>query len=373
MKIAHLSDTHLGARQMHYTYDGGRNIREQDIYDAFVKAVDKILELRPAAVVHAGDLFDGYHPSAAALGVALDQVARLRDADIPIVIISGNHSTPRVAAVDHVFALLERFGGVHAVHTEPRVVAIGEVAVTAIPHCNDRDQLSAWITNAEPSPQHRFNVLVAHVGLDGLGHVGASEAGSVAVSGETLEAVASFGYIALGHLHKFDRPRINAVYAGSLERITWADDARHKGIVEVDLAADPLDGAYVTLHAMDGRKHLRLPEIEALQADNLTDAILCAAQRDDLNGSIVKLPIRDVTVEAFGAIDRRKINTAFKDCLHLELDAHFLDAPSAGTNLAAPQELRDFLSQRAPRGVEPGTFIARAESYISKAAEEIGA
>jgi len=373
MKIVHLSDTHLGARQMHYTDARGRNAREQDIYNAFAAAIDKVLELQPDAVIHAGDLFDGYHPSAAALGVALDQVARLRDAQIPIVIVAGNHSTPRGAATEHVFALLERFGGVHAVHASPRLVEIGALTVTAIPHCNDREQLRQWITEAEPVASASFNVLVTHVGLDGLGHVGSAEAASVELSGETLEAVASFDYIALGHLHKFDRPRINAIYAGSLERLSWADDARRKGIVEVDLAADPLDEAFITMHALAGRKHLRLPEIDASQTANLTDAIVAAAERDDLEGAIVRLPIQDVTVEVFGAIDRRTINAAFKDCLHLELDPHFLDAASAGANPAAPQDLRDFLAQRCPVGVDPAGFIARAEGYMTKAAEEIGA
>jgi DNA repair exonuclease SbcCD nuclease subunit len=372
MKIVHLSDTHLGARQLHYTNERGRNVREQDVYDTFAAAVEKILELRPAAVIHAGDMFDGYHPSAAALGVGLDQIARLRDAGIEIVIASGNHSTPRAASADHVFALLERFGGVHAVHHEPRVIEIGGLAVTVIPHCNDREQMSAWITQAEPAAKSRFNVLVAHVGLDGLGHVGASEAGSVELAGETLEAVADFNYVALGHLHKFDRVRQNAAYAGSLEQLTWADDAS-KGILEIDLAVDPLEDGFMTKHQIACRRHLCLPAVDASQSENLTTAIVAAARRDDLEGAIVKLPIRSVMVEAYGGIDRRQVSAAFEDCLHFELDPTFIDAASTGANPAAPQDLRDFLSHRVPKGVEASEFIARAEACLTRAAEEIGA
>ncbi len=373
MKLAHLSDTHLGLRQLHYTLDGGRNTREQDIYDAFARAVDKIIDLRPDAVVHSGDLFDGFHPSNAAIAVAFDQFERLHEERIPTVVIAGNHSTPRVAASDHVFGLLDRLRCVHAVHEQPELVEIGELAVTAIPHCNDPNQLREWITQAKPSRAHRFNVLVAHVGLDGLGHVGASEAGHIALSGKTLEEVADFTYIALGHLHQFDRPRINAVYAGSLEQITRADDARRKGIVEVDLAADPLDDSYVTQHKIKNRRFLTLPEVDGSQTDNLTAAIVAAGKRHDIGGAIVKLPIRDVPVETYGAIDRRAIAKAFKACLHLELDPDFVDATSAGPHPGAPQELRDFLATRLPRGVEPAKFIARAEAYMTKAAEEIGA
>lgn len=373
MRIVHLSDTHLGFRQLHYTRDGGRNARELDVYAAFERAIDKIIELRPAAVVHSGDLFDGFHPANAATLVAVDQFARLHEAGIPTVVIAGNHSTPRAAAADHIFALLNRFDFVHAIHREPQVIEIGELMVTAIPHCNDREQLRDWITNARPSASHRFNVLTAHVGLDGLGHVGSAEAGHITLSGETLEAVAEFTYIALGHLHKFDRPRINTVYAGSLERLTWSDDAKRKGIVEIDLSADPLGDGYVTLHPIEGRRFVRLPEIDATQVENLTEAVVVAPGSNEIAEAIVKLPIRNVPIEIYGAIDRRLVAEAYKDCLHLELDPHFIDATSAGPHPGAPQDLRDFLATRVPHGVEPTTFIARAEAYMTKAAEEIGA
>ncbi|MET0600598.1 MAG: exonuclease SbcCD subunit D [Baekduia sp.] len=375
MKLAHLSDTHLGYRRYHYTVEGGRNTRERDFYKAFERAIDEIIELQPDAIVHSGDLFDGFHPSNTAMLVAVKQFKRLQKAQIPTVVIAGNHSTPRVAATDHIFGLFNQLDCVTAVHVQPEVIEIGELAVTAIPHCNDPAQLREWINAARPSTAHRFNVLVAHVGLEGLGRVGASEAGNVEVSGEALEAVAGeFTYVALGHLHKYDRrARMNAVYAGSLERVTWADDAPEKGFVEVGLAADPLGDEFVKLHPIEGRRFLRLPEVVASQTDNLTDAIVAAAERDDLDGTVVQLPIRDVPVEAFAAIDRRAIAKAFEHCLHLELDADFVDATSAGPSPGAPQELRDFLSTRVPRGVDADMFIARAEAYMTKAAEEIGA
>ncbi|HWX98146.1 MAG TPA: hypothetical protein VNZ01_14990, partial [Solirubrobacteraceae bacterium] len=115
-----------------------------------------------------------------------------------------------------------------------------------------------------------------------------------------------------------------------------------------------------------------LPAVDASQTENLTEALVAAAQRDDLSGAIVKLPIRSVTVQAYGAIDHRQVSAAFKDPLHLELDPTFADAVTGGSP-AAPQDLRDFLSRRVPRGVESSEFIARAEACVTRAAEEIGA
>ena len=151
MRIAHLSDTHLGLRELHHTDAEGRNVREQDVYRVFARAIDKILELEPTAVVHSGDLFHGHHPTAAALGVALDQIERLRAAGIGFVVIAGNHETPRVRAITHPFALLERFGA-DAVHGQPRRLRFGELGVTAIPHSLDREEMAGLDRGRGPRP-----------------------------------------------------------------------------------------------------------------------------------------------------------------------------------------------------------------------------
>lgn len=372
MKIVHISDTHLGVRELHRTDPEGRNVREQDVYGAFVRAIDRVLELEPAVVVHSGDLFHGYHPSSAALGVALDQIQRLRAAEIDFVVIAGNHETPRGRAIAHPFSLLERFGAA-AVYEEPRRLRLGDLSVTAVPHSHDHDELAGWIAAAEPDPDARFNVLALHVGLAGLPRVGAGEPGSAELPGEILESVAAFDYIALGHLHQFDRPRVNAVYAGSLERLSWADRAPRKGIVEVDLDAEPMDKAFLRLHEIEGRPRKRLAAIDARKYRDLTKAISRLASGKGLEGAIVKVPIANVTFERFGAIDRGKIAEAFARCLHFELEPSFVESGSGAPQPAAPPELRDFLARRTPAGVEAELFVARGETYMTRAAEDIGA
>lgn len=371
MKIVHLSDTHLGLRELHQTDAEGRNIREQDVYDVFARAIDKALELEPAAVIHSGDLFHGYHPAAAALGVALDQIKRLHAAGIGFVVIAGNHSTPRGRAIAHPFSLLERFGA-DAVHGEPRRLRFGELGVAAIPHSHDHEELAGWIADADPDPEAQRNVLVAHAGLAGLARVGAGEPGAAELPGEILESVAGFDYIALGHLHQFDRPRVNAVYAGSPERLSWADRAGRKGLVEIDLSAKPLDKAFVKVHELEGRPRKRLAPVDGGSGD-LTKKLCRLAQGKDLEGAMVRVPIVDVTYERFGAIDRRKVGAAFAHCLHFELEPEFVESGSGTPQPAAPAELRDFLTRRAPSGVDSKVFVARGESYMTRAAEDIGA
>jgi DNA repair protein SbcD/Mre11 len=377
MRIVHLSDTHLGFRQLHHVDASGRNVREQDLYDVFEQAIATAVELAPDAVIHSGDLFDSYHPASAALRVALDGFAQLRAADIPVVVVAGNHSTPRVTAAEHVFAVLERFGGVQMVYDEPRIVRIGELAVHAVPHDNDAERLTAALRALRPVADATFNVAVAHIGVDILGHVVGAEAGAVNVSGEVLEvASADFDYVALGHLHTFAGVRENAAYAGSLERLSWADNATAKGLVEVDLAAGSESPHYLRLHTVAARPQLQLEPIDALEMEQLTEAVVRRAEEvgtDALRGAMVRLTVYNVAPAAWSAVDGRAVARAFADCLHFEREAIFI---GQSAQAESGPELREFLLQwpgaQRPE-IDAEEFIARAEHFLAAADEELAA
>jgi DNA repair protein SbcD/Mre11 len=377
LRIVHLADTHLGFRQLHRVNDAGRNVREQDVYDAFADAIEITVGLDPDAVIHAGDLFDSYHPSSAALGAALDGFARLREAGIPIVVIAGNHSTPRVAAADHVFGVLDRFGGVHVVHGASQVVRIegrgrpGVLAVHAIPHDNDPAAVSAALRDARPADAD-FNVLVAHVGLDGLGQLVGSEAGSLTLSGEALAEAGEFDYVALGHLHKFAPARDNGAYAGSLERLSWGDDADFKGVVEVNLAAGRRSPDYLRLHPVPTRAMIELDAVDAASCEDLTAAIIARGEGEGLAGAMVRITVRNVTAADWNAIDARAVGAAYAECLHFERAPQLIGAP-AGLSATAPA-LREFLAAwpgLKTAGIELDEFVARAEGFLALADQEL--
>lgn len=368
MRLVHLSDTHLGLRQFRRTVNG-RNEREQDFYTAFASAIDRIIELRPDAVVHAGDLFEGFHPSSAALAVALDGFEALRREQIPVVCIAGNHSTPRFTSAEHVFSILDRFDGVEVIWGEPRTVRLGELAVHGVPHQPDAKRLVQDLEDATPGDDAEFNVLVAHVGFDGLSLVGSAESNSVSLAGGDLEQVASFDYVALGHLHQFGGVRVNAVYSGSLERLSWHDRAAEKGIVEVDLVQDPRSRDFVRFHPLPARRWVELDPIDAAEVEGLTEAIVEAGTAHELAEAIVRVPIRNVTPAAFASVDRVAVERAFEGCFHHQLAPDILPAPSA--EVAALSELRDYLLARVPSGIDSTEFVSRAQEYIARADEEM--
>jgi predicted phosphodiesterase len=111
MRIALAADFHLDLRQFN------RQQRWQDYADTFVKVTRKVDELAPDAYVIAGDLFERYRPHPGVVRLFLREVAHL---DCPVILIRGNHDSPRL--------LFERFGGdiLHLLHDVAEIIYLNK-------------------------------------------------------------------------------------------------------------------------------------------------------------------------------------------------------------------------------------------------------
>ena len=85
MRIAHVSDTHLGYMQYHLRE------RKEDFFRAFERVVERVVEEGVDLLVHSGDLFESYHPDVESLSFAISQFKRLKEAGVEVVAITGNH------------------------------------------------------------------------------------------------------------------------------------------------------------------------------------------------------------------------------------------------------------------------------------------
>ena len=93
MKLIHIADTHLGLAAFNrLDPESGMNLREKQVYDNFLKAIDEIIHQKPDVLVHAGDLFDVVKPKTRAYTTVLEALDRLHAAGIPFIVIAGNHS-----------------------------------------------------------------------------------------------------------------------------------------------------------------------------------------------------------------------------------------------------------------------------------------
>jgi DNA repair exonuclease SbcCD nuclease subunit len=364
MRLVHLADTHLGHRYLTKSDGQGRNCREQDIYRVFNEAIEKIIGIDPTAVVHAGDLFDSFHPSTEAIAVALDGFQRLKDAGIPALVIAGNHSTPRYRATHHVFSLLGRYGCVTAVWDKPHVERIGDLAITALPHDHDDANFEEMIRSAHPQADARFNVLVLHAGVGSLPRVGAGEAGMIELDAEVLEEVADFDYIALGHFHMYQPVRVNACYSGSLERLSFSDRASEKVFLEIDLEAGEESSDWIKRHPVKTRTVLDLKEVDGSE-ENLTLSVLSRLDGIELEGAVLRCPIGQVRQEHYRELDIAAINEATAECLHFELKPEFI-----GTGAVRPrttEDLRVHAEAATEEGFDTEEVLERAEGFLEDA------
>ncbi|MER3437278.1 MAG: hypothetical protein C4346_06635 [Chloroflexota bacterium] len=169
LRIAHLSDTHLGYRAF-YKADPvtGRNQRALDIERAYETVISDILTRDVDLVIHSGDVFHHTRPAYSAMRAFVRQTRRLETAGVPVVVIAGNHETPRLRTSGSVFSVLElalpevRFVTGYDLETVP--FAKLNLRVVAIPHGRLADPLPPVVY-----PERGVtNVLVLHGLVPGL-------------------------------------------------------------------------------------------------------------------------------------------------------------------------------------------------------------
>ena len=135
MRILQLADTHIGDSAYNKLDENGYNQREMDVYSAFSQVVDFALKEEPDLILHSGDLFDTVRPSNRAISFVMGQLLKISDTGIPMVIISGNHETPRLRETGSVFKVFEHVDNLHLAFTgKCQTFEFGDLKVHALPH-----------------------------------------------------------------------------------------------------------------------------------------------------------------------------------------------------------------------------------------------
>jgi len=387
VKLAHLADLHLGFRQYDRQTPRGGNQREADVADAFRRAVDDLLEQRPDLILVAGDVFHSVRPTNSAILFLFKEVHRLRVGlpDTPIVMIAGNHDTPRSTETGTILRLYEALG-VHVVIEAAQYLTFSKLdcSVLAAPH-----QALAQPQRPALRPQRgtTFNVLLVHGQLPGLGEQrGTMEYGGAPVQLEDL-APAQWDYVALGHYHVAREIEKNAWYAGSLEYVApnpWGQlqdeeeyRARGKGYLLVHLP-----GSRVEFRPVDQtREHIDLPSIDGkgLTPKQLDERIAAnvAAANPPIEGQIARQLVFDVSRATARDLDHAAIRGYKARALHYQLD---LRRPEAQRGEAAgplshrqtlPETVQTFLEHRPlDADLDRAEFVRLGVDYVTRASRE---
>lgn len=322
MRILHFSDTHLGFQAFDKVNEAGVNTREQDVYNAFEHVVQRILTIQPDLVIHSGDFFHRPSPSNRALTFGLEQLRQIGNAGIPVVIIAGNHETPKTIYNSPILRALKTLDHVYPVFGEVwEKNVFGDVAVHGIPHINDQRILIQELEKLQPET-NKFNILILHTSLGK--HFLMEEYGEQIFPPAFESKLAQFQYIALGHWHNFQPVNLhtNAWYSGSIERLSDTEIDAEKGFLLIETSPD--NTCKVSFEAVPSRPWLRweqdkchelsVAEMEASllhfqETQNTLDAILSITFNDirpEQTLELGNIRLRQLFPEAFQIIPKRK-------------------------------------------------------------------
>ncbi len=318
MRILHLADTHIGySAYRRVDSFSGLNQREVDVYDALEQFVDYAINTHPDLILHAGDLFDSVRPTNRAISHVLDLLLKLSKEEIPFVVISGNHETPRLRETGSVFRLFEHIEGVHPVYAgeyEPiRFDDLG-VLVHAIPHTQDRIKLE--LEKVEINRDFKYNILMLHAGVSGV---------SVFKQGVFNEEIIEydelgdeFDYIALGHYHKAVHVGGDAYYSGSTERLSFTEAGEPKGFLELDLGGDGV----VRFKKLDIREMLDLEPV--VYRGGLTAGEVMSRIKERILGcnpvdKVIRLKVEKIPFSVYNTIEFDEIKRLTSDAVHFEI------------------------------------------------------
>ena len=318
MRFFHLSDLHLGK-----TFHGYELLDDQAyVLDSLVA---KIGELKPEALLIAGDIYDRAVPPVEAIKLFDEFLGKARAAapGLRIIVVPGNHdSAGRLSfgaslLADSGLCIAARAGA------EPVLVtgAEGErVAVWALPFLTQAsapwEELAAAGDGgegaairsqqelmrlaigsiAETMRPGTANVLVAHCFAAGA-FAGDSELAFVGASEQVDTGLfADFDYVALGHLHSSQSPTPRVWYSGAPLAYSVGDAGVEKGFLSVEV----LPGAAPRVEFMPLVPKRRVRRLSGC-FDDLIANPLPAAERDDY----VEVHVLDEE-PVLGVIDRLK-------------------------------------------------------------------
>jgi exonuclease SbcD len=263
MRIVHTSDWHTGR-----VWKGRDRLEElQEILEHLGDFIDREeIDL----VLMSGDVFDSASPSAEAERTVTRFFKRIGKADVPSVVIAGNHDSPaRLEA----WGLLAELVGVHVVGL-PRKAADGgliemsvrsgqRVRIAAVPfapmgrlvealtlardetlarqqYASLMQQMFAAVTDSFAADA--VNVLMAHCDVSGAIHSGSERAATLGDNwAATPQAIPSRAqYVALGHIHRPQRigsASAPTEYAGSPMQLDFGEIGESKTFVVIEAEA----------------------------------------------------------------------------------------------------------------------------------------
>ena len=212
---------------------------------AWRAACESITERQPTAVIIAGDLFHTGSPAGSALNEAAVGIKRMRDADVFVAVLAGNHEwigvNPPAARNLAANAITAGVEGTISLYS-PKLLTLKthDLQLALVPwhepgtslgtHYDAIQRLAELVNPELPA------FAAAHAMVEGTkAVVRGSEIDFDTLTGETsmplstIDVPDRFRYTALGHIHRRQQITRSCGYVGSNDQITFADEGKQKG------------------------------------------------------------------------------------------------------------------------------------------------
>lgn len=349
MKLLHTADIHLGTKNYgRMDAASGLNTRLLDVRRSFEAMVERALDEDIDCFLFCGDAYHTADPTPTQQKIFARCLQPIADADIPIVLVVGNHDHPvsfgKASSLD-IFPFLD--GEIH-LFNRPSLQTIptksGPLQVLALPwpvrsliltkeehRKKTPDEVRAFIeqkyveyvrtaTQTIQAGRDGFDpdvptVLAAHLTVQGAELAGSERTSLIAQEPKFTVgqlAVPPVHYVALGHIHQPQNRNpdgdIPVVYSGSIERVSFKECGERKGFYLVDIDPARTPAADLTYVETPARPFVAI-DVDAREAAEPTECILSAIARHELQDAVVRVRYR-IDEEQVPLVDTQRLREA---------------------------------------------------------------
>lgn len=404
IKILHLSDIHIGSGFSHGRINPatGLNTRLEDFVNTLSLCIDRALSEPVDMVIFGGDAFPDATPAPYVQEAFAGQFRRLVDANIPTVLLVGNHdlhSQGVGGASLNIYRTLGVPGFVvgDTLTTHHIQTRNGKVQVITLPWLT-RSMLmtrkeTAGLSMAEVNQllTERLEVvlegevrrldtdvptvLLAHLMADNamLGAERLLAVGKGFTLPISLLTRPCFDYVALGHVHchqnlnKSNDPPV--IYPGSIERVDFSEEKEEKGYVMVELEKGNVGWEFCPLPV----RTFRTIEVDLSKSDDPQGVLLGAIAKYNLEETVVRL-IYKLRSEQLDLIENsaihKALSTAHNYTIQPELVSQLakprIPELNASSSIDPMEALRTYLNNRDDLKDIAASMLEAAENLLGE-------
>jgi DNA repair protein SbcD/Mre11 len=377
INVLHFADIHIGMENYgHIDSSTGINSRVLDFLRRFDAVIDYGLNHDVDLVIFAGDAFKTRDPSPTLQREFARRVKRFVDAQVPIVMLVGNHDLPAMEKKASSIDIYRTLGvpnviigwaeDLHVIETKR-----GKVQVATAPYpmrnrlftqaehrgksIEELDKTLQEIVGeniramAEQLDPEVPSILTGHFTVSGATY-GSERSVMIGRDVAVLKSVLSDGpwdYVALGHIHKhqnLNEGRYPAmVYPGSLERIDFGEEKEAKGFCWIELEKGNTTWQFVEVNA---RPFVTI-NLDVREEDDPTLAAQGALAQVDVMDAIVRVNVR-MRPEQDASLREKDLRAALHDADYI-----------AAINRQADREVRERLGGLSPEGMTPKQLLQK--------------